>query len=80
MGSPDPLTKGTTGHGKQPLVLQEGGLVEARVDIHFLQLAYPLMGLQPENTESPFVMNKAKLCQHPVTLEGGRSDKLDWHS
>lgn len=80
MASPDPLTKGTAGHGKQPSVLQRGGLAEAGVDIHSLPLAHPLMGLQPENTESPFVLNKAKLCQHPVTLERGSSEKLDGYS
>lgn len=80
MASPGPLTKGTPGHGKQPSVLQQGGLAEFGMDTHFLPLAHPLTGLQPENTESPFVLNKAKLCQRPVTPERGRSEKLDWYS
>lgn len=80
MGPPDPLTKRTAGQEKQPLVLQHSGLVEAGVDTHFLPLAHPLMGLPPENTESPFVTDKAKLCQRPVTLECGRNEELDWYS
>lgn len=80
MDPPDPLTKRTAGQEKQPLVLQHSDLVEAGVDTHFSPLAHPLMGLLPENTESPFVMDKAKHSQHPVTLEDGRSEKLDWYS